>query len=146
MPNRREDAFNGIRRAQVLPMLSGEIVEGQQRFAILSQAFNRFAVLYAVFFGEDVERRFRSGPVRRQADFAQVLLHFRLHRERDLIEYIDSFVQPTSLVTRAGEDLLDRLPKAESAVTNRNFRGHVQPAAFQVDEQLAPALSAFSTA
>ena len=55
-------------------------------------------------------------------------------------------LQPTSLVTRAREDLLDRLPKAESAVTNRNFRGHIQPAAFQVDEQLAPALGAFSNA
>src|SRR5215471_12293824 len=31
-------------------------------------------------------------------------------------------------------------------LTNRNFRGNVQPAAFQVDEQLAPALGAFSNA
>ena len=74
------------------------------------------------------------------------MLHFRLHRERDLVEYIDNFVQPTTLVTRAREDLLDRLPKADSAVTNRNFRGNVQPAVFQVDEQLAPALGAFSNA
>ena len=40
----------------------------------------------------------------------------------------------------------DRLPKAESAITNRNVRGNVQPAALQVDEQLAPALGAFSSA
>jgi hypothetical protein len=32
---------------------------------------------FTLIFGEDVERRFRGGPVRHQADLAQVLLHFR---------------------------------------------------------------------
>jgi hypothetical protein len=114
-------------------------------FAIFGEAFNGFTVLYAVFFGEDVERRFSGGSVRRQADFTQVLLHFRLHRERNLVQYIDCLMKPTTLVARPGEDLLDRLPKAERAVANRDFRGNAQPTAFQVDEKLAPTLGASRT-
>jgi hypothetical protein len=52
VPNGREDGFNGVYRAQVLPMFSWEVVKGQQWFAILGQAFNRFAVFYAVLFGD----------------------------------------------------------------------------------------------
>ena len=57
--------------------------------------------------------------------------------------YIDGLMKPTTLVARAGEDLLDRFPKAERAVAHCNFRGNAQPTAFQVDEELAPALGAF---
>ena len=44
MPDGRKGAFNGVGRSQVLPVLGGEIVERQQRVAILGQAFGRFVV------------------------------------------------------------------------------------------------------
>src|SRR6266536_3725837 len=52
-------------------------------------------------------------------------------------------VHPTSLMLRGGEDLVERLPEAEPAVTDGEFRGDREPTAFRLDEQFAPALRAF---
>ena len=41
MADRRERAFDDIGRAQMLPVLGREIVEGEQRLAILDQALDR---------------------------------------------------------------------------------------------------------
>jgi hypothetical protein len=38
MTNRREYALDDVGRAQMLPMLGREVVEGQQRLAILGMA------------------------------------------------------------------------------------------------------------
>lgn len=46
-------SFDGGGRAQVIPMLGREVVEGQQRVAVLGEAFDHPAVLGAVFLGED---------------------------------------------------------------------------------------------
>ena len=102
MPDRCEDAFDGIGRTQVIPVLGGEVVERKQCFAILRQAFDRLAVLGAVFLGKDIDRRFGGGPAWRPADLAQVLLHVRLHRERDLVQDVHGLVHPTPLMPRAG--------------------------------------------
>ena len=48
-------------------MLGREVVESQQRVAVPGEAFDRPAVLGAVFLGEDVDRRFGGRPVRRQS-------------------------------------------------------------------------------
>jgi len=45
---------------------------------------------------------------------------------------------------RRREDLVERLPESERAVTDGNFRGDLQPAAFRLDEQFAPALRALA--
>ena len=47
---------------------------------------------------------------------------------------------------RGGEDLVERLPEAERTVTNGDFRGDLQPTAFRLDEQFAPALRALAHA
>lgn len=60
-------------------MLGREVVEGEQRVAILGEAFDRPAVLGAVFLGEDVDRHFGGRPARRSVDLAQILLHGGLH-------------------------------------------------------------------
>src|SRR6516162_6786447 len=52
-------------------------------------------------------------------------------------------LNPAPLVAPTGKDLLDRLPEAERAVADRDFRGDVQPTALHVDQQFAPALDAF---
>jgi len=41
VPDRRKHAFDGIGRAQVIPMLSREVVEREQCFAILTARLDR---------------------------------------------------------------------------------------------------------
>src|SRR6266699_2770053 len=94
-------------------MFGGEVVQRKQRFAILCQAFDRDGMLRPIFLGEDGDRRFGGSPVRRQVNLAQIVLHVRLHRHRDLVQHVGSLVHPTSLMLRGGEDLVERLPEAE---------------------------------
>jgi hypothetical protein len=43
MADGRKGAFDGVRGSQVLPVLGREVVESQQRIAILAEAFCRFS-------------------------------------------------------------------------------------------------------
>jgi hypothetical protein len=54
--DRSERAFDDVGRSQMLPVLGREIVEGEQRLAILDQAFHRLVLFDAPGFDEDVER------------------------------------------------------------------------------------------
>ena len=67
-----EDAFDGVGRAQVDPMLGGEVEEGQQGLAVFGQAFDRLVVL-AVFQREAVDgflgRRGRAPYISRSPCF-----------------------------------------------------------------------------
>jgi hypothetical protein len=56
VPHGREGAFDGVCRSQVLPMFGGKIIEGQQRLAILLQAFGGLLVFDRVGFDENIER------------------------------------------------------------------------------------------
>lgn len=51
-------------------------------------------------------------------------------------------MHPAALVPRARKDFVKRLPEAERAVTNGNFRGGLQPALLHVDQELTAALRA----
>ena len=53
----RERAFDDVGRAQMFPVLGGEVVEGEQCFAVLDQALDRLVVFGAPDFDEDIERR-----------------------------------------------------------------------------------------
>ena len=57
--HRREHAFDDVARAQMLPVLGREVVESEQRIAILDQAFDRLVVFNAPGFDEGVERHER---------------------------------------------------------------------------------------
>jgi len=82
-------------------------------------------------------------PRRRHGDLADVGLHGTLYGLRHLVEEIGSLVQPAPLVAGAGKDLVESLPEAEGAITDRDLGRDGEAAAFHVDQQLAPALSAF---
>ena len=56
MANGRERAFDDVGRAQMFPVLGGEVVESQQRVAILDQALDRLVVFDAPGLDEGVER------------------------------------------------------------------------------------------
>ncbi len=48
VPDRREDAFDGVRGAQMVPVLGREVEEGQERLAVLGQAFGGLGVFGTV--------------------------------------------------------------------------------------------------
>ena len=75
-------------------------------------------------------------------DLAQVGLHRGLHGFRDLIEHVAGLVQPAALVSRAGIELVERLPEAKGAVADRNFGRDGKAAALHLDQEFAPALGA----
>src|ERR1035437_550686 len=144
MADRREYTFDGVRRPQVIPMLGREVEEGQQYFTILRQAVNRLVMFRLVFLGEDIDRYLGQSAARRQVNFAQILLHVRLHRQRDLVQHVRGLMHPAALMRRSGKDLVERLPEAERTVANGDFRGDLQSPSFHIDQQFAPALRAFT--
>src|SRR5215471_11792861 len=56
MAHRRERALDRVRRPQMLPVLGGEIVEGEQRVAIFLQTGGGLRVFRRVALDEGVER------------------------------------------------------------------------------------------
>jgi hypothetical protein len=54
-----ERTFDDVGRAQMFPVLGREVVEGEQRLAILDQALDRLVVFDGPSFDEGVERRER---------------------------------------------------------------------------------------
>ena len=76
----------------MIPMFRREVIEREQRLAILRQAFDRLGIFRPVFFSEDVDRRLRSRAVRRKPDLAQVLLYAGLHGESDLFQHVRRLV------------------------------------------------------
>src|SRR5450830_1824371 len=99
-----------------------------------------------VFLGEDIDGDLGQSAARRQVNFAQILLHVGLHRQRDLVQHVRSLMHPASLVPRSGKDLVERLPEAECTITNGDFRSDLQSPSFHIDEKFAPALRAFPNA
>src|SRR4051812_50160248 len=122
----------------MVPVLGGEIEEGEQRFPILGQAGDRLVVLGAVFVGEHVDRRLGRCAGRRAVNLAKVGFHVDLNREGNLVQHVGGLVNPTALVPGAREDLFDRLPEAERAVADREVRRNLKSTLLDVDEELTP--------
>src|SRR3954467_3587510 len=75
VPRRGEDALDGVCRPKVIPVLGGEVVEGQQRLAVLRQALNRSGVLAPILLGKDGHGRLGCRAGGRTMDLAQIRLH-----------------------------------------------------------------------
>src|SRR5271169_6804988 len=103
----------------MVPVLSGEVEEGEQSVPILGQAGDRLVVLGAVFVGEHVDGGLSGRAGRRAVNLPKVCLHVDLDRESDLVEHVGGLVNPTALMPGAGKDLLDGLPEAEPTVADR---------------------------
>ena len=129
----------------MVPVLGGEVEEGEQSLPVLRQASDRLVVPGAVFVGEHVDRRRGRSAGRRAVNLAEVCLHVDLDREGDLVEHVGGFVNPTALVPGAREDLLDCLPEAERSITDREVRRDLEPTLLDVDEELTPALRTLRT-
>src|SRR6516162_4807333 len=124
----------------MIPVLGGEVEEGEQRFPVLREAGNGLIILGVVFVSEHIDRYLGRRPGWRAVDLAKVDLHVDLDREGDLVQYVGGLVNPTPLVSGARKDLLDRLPEAKRAVADREVRRNLDSTLPDVDEKLAPAL------
>src|SRR6187402_2782317 len=144
MTHGRKYALDRVRRAQMIPMLSREVEEGEQRFPVLRETSDRLVVLGAVFVGEHVDRDLGRRAGRRAVNLTKVCLHVDLDRDGDLVQHVSGLVNPTALVPGARKDFLDRLPEAERAVADRKVRRDLKPALPDVDEELTPALRALA--
>src|SRR5438128_11205220 len=116
MPHGGEGAFDGVGGPQVLPMLSREVIERQQRLPVLRQAIYRLVVLDGVSLDKGVESG--VGVLLRlgHPDVLQSALSLRLLALWQPIEHVRRLVHPAALTASLGPHLLDGLPEAESAV------------------------------
>jgi hypothetical protein len=122
----------------MVPVLSGEVEEGEQRFPILCQAGDRL-VLGAVFIVEYVDRRLGRRAGRRAVNLAKVGLHVELNREGDLVQHIGGLVTQQRWCLVAGKTSSIAFQK-ERAVADREVRRNLEPTLLDVEEELAPAL------
>src|SRR5215831_6721085 len=98
----------------MVPVLGGEVEEGEQRFPIFGQAGDCLVVLGAVFVGEHVDRRLGRRAGRRAVYLAKVGLHIDLNREGDLVQHVGGFVNPTALVPGKTSSIAFQKPSAPS--------------------------------
>ena len=141
--HRGKDTLDRVRRAQMIPVFGREIEKSQQRIAILGQAGHGPFVLGAVFVFEPVQCGDRFFSRRGVVNVVEVRLHIGRHRLGKLVDDIADLVEPASLVCCLREHLLQGFPKTQGTIADGQVRRHIEPAAFQVDQQFAPALRAF---
>src|SRR5450432_3789151 len=65
---------------------------------------------------------------------------FRLLALRQFGEYVGGLVHPAALLARFRPDLTGGLPEPERAIGDGKLRRHVEPAALQFEQQIAPVL------
>src|SRR3546814_10178449 len=118
--------------------LGREIEEGQERLAVLYQAFGGLGILDPVFLDEDLDGGFRRRPVRCVAHLAQIVFHSLLDGLRHLVEDVGDLVYPTSLVAGRRKQLVERLPETEGSVPDGDLRRDGPTAGLQVDQQFPP--------
>lgn len=127
-----DGALDGIAGSQVLPMLGREVVEREERLAVLGQAGGRLIVLDGVALDESVERGLGVGPGVGHPDVLQGPLPSRLLAPGQFVEHVRGLVHPAALAARLGPDLLDGLPEAERAIRDRELRPDREPLPLRV--------------
>ena len=93
-----------------------------------------------------------------RVDVFQVRLGLRLHGFRHGVEHVGGLVNPAALNAGLAINLMQGrpfgyssepvavMPSPHRAIAHCQFRGRLQPPAFQVQQQFAPALGAFAEA
>src|SRR5258707_422537 len=124
----------------MLPVLGREVVEGEQRVAILDQTLDRLVVFDAPGLDEGVEGRKRILLGFGHPDFLQRPLGFRLLALRQFVEDVGGFMHPAALAARLGPYLFERLPESKRAISDRELGANREPAPLQIEEQFPPRL------
>src|SRR4051812_15596724 len=92
MPDGGEHALDRIGGPQVVPVLGGEVEEGEERVPVSLQAGDGLLVLRPVFLHEGVERERGRRPVGRTGDLVQVPLDLQRHGIRHRVDDVDHLV------------------------------------------------------
>ncbi len=71
---------------------------------------------------------------------------FRLLAYGEFAEHVRRLVHPAALLSSFRPDLAGRLPEAERGVGDHQLRCHVEPAALEIEQQLAPVVRALACA
>ena len=95
--HRRECRLDRIRRAQVDPVLGGEVVERQQGVTIFVEARRRRRVLSAEGLEEEIERLAGVLPRRGHPDVVQHRFRLGLDALRHLVQHVGCLVDPAAL-------------------------------------------------
>src|SRR6266540_419063 len=122
----------------MLPVLGREVVEGEQRVAILDQALDRLVIFDAPGLDEGVEGGKRILLGLRHPDFLQRPLGFRLLAVRQFVEDVGGFVHPAALAAGLRPYLFDRLPEPERTIGDRELGANREPTPLEIEEQFAP--------
>src|SRR5262249_40268426 len=136
----RERAFDDVGRAQMPPVLSWKVVEGEQCVAILDQAPDRLVVFGAPALDEGIEGGKCILLGLGHPDFLQRPLGFRLLAVRQFVEDVGGFVHPAALAARLRLSLFDCLPESKRAIGDRELGANRQPTPLQIEEQFRPRL------
>ena len=138
-----EDAFDGVGRSDVLPMLGWEVVEGQQHVAIFGQLLDRPLVFHAVGFHKQIKGC--SGLFLRlcHPDVLQPCLGLFMqrlgHRARDVSHLVD----PAALFFRRRVHVPQCGPKTQAPSPQAKSGAIVSPRFFRLRRR-SRQLSAFS--
>ena len=119
-------------------MLGGKVIESQQHIAILVETFGCLFVFQLVALDKSIERNLGVGPRFGHPNLLQGAFGLRLLALRQLGEHIRSSMDPAALLARGRPDLAGSFPEAERAVSDRQFRPHIEPAPFQIEQQITP--------
>ena len=128
------------------PVLGREVIEGEQRFAVLAEALDRLVVLDAIAFDEAIECSLGIRPGRRHPDALQGTLGLCLQALWQFVQDIRRLVYPAALPARLRPYLIDRLPEAERPVGDSELRGDRQAVPLEIEQQLLPGLRALADA
>src|SRR5207342_3812627 len=129
-----------VRRSQVLPVLGREVVEREQRIAVLGQAIARSLVFDLVGFDKGFQGRNGILLGLGHPDLLQRTLGLGVQALRQLVQDVGGLVHPAALLAGCRPHLAKRFPEAERPVSDRNLRPSRQAAAPHIQQQITPRL------
>ncbi len=117
-----------------------EVVKAQQGGSVLFQTMRRPVIFVTVFVQEQIQGSARIRFGFGHPDVMQVGLDFLLHGFGHTVQDIGRLVHPATLGFDVAIHIFHGGKKAQSTISNGQFRGYAQTSAFQLQQQCLPAL------
>ena len=127
-------------------MPRGKIVKRQEDRAILGQALGGLGILGLIRSHAEVKRHLGTLAVGRQPDGLEALFGLRLEVLRQFVKAVGRLMHPTPLAARLAIHVAQRCPKPHRAIPNGQGGAVLQPAAFEVAQEVFPGLCARAVA
>jgi hypothetical protein len=113
-----EGGFNGVGGANVRPMLSGEIEEGEQDIPVFGQTLGGLRILGLVGLDEPVEGLMGLGFGVGSINLPEGLFRLRLLPFGEFVEHVRGLMHPAALGLRGGKHLGQGFPEAQRPIAN----------------------------